>query len=277
MTVPLDVNNLRPRGHIPRVLEEWNDDGTRNIAVKVTPPTDDEVPIGSNGTSQASAEDNNNTSREPTPGTEVTSIDNDSSADATHGGSAPSIRANNEIQHIWTRHDDFGQLPTTPSPTRTDFRIEERENIRRRSKNRSEQQQQQPQRPGNKNPLSLPPSLSLAKPQLTPTQVILHQQLQPHPVSAPITTTTRITLLIILTAISFTSFAIAIHTIHLAHQKATTLKHTKLTLLLTTHIVAICAAFGAVVVRRPPTEALLYFVVIVLLGNMVRREAECFL
>lgn len=36
----------------------------------------------------------------------------------------------------------------------------------------------------------------------------------------------------------------------------------------------VCAALGALIVWRPPIEALLYFAVIVLLGNMVRREAE---
>jgi hypothetical protein len=105
--------------------------------------------------------------------------------------------------------------------------------------------------------------------------IIVNHQAQTHNVLALFNTTTRFTLAV-LTALIFLNFGIAIRTICLAHQKATTLKHTKFTLLLTTHIVAVCAALGAVMVRRTPTEALLYFTVIVLLGNMVRREVECF-
>lgn len=92
--------------------------------------------------------------------------------------------------------------------------------------------------------------------------------------SRSVQTTARKVLLTVLFTLGLLSFGIAIRTMQLAYNRATILANAKLALLLSTHVIAVCAALGAVVVRRSPTEALLYFVVIVLLGNMVRREVE---
>lgn len=103
----------------------------------------------------------------------------------------------------------------------------------------------------------------------------MQQEDRNHP--SQLSTSIRISILVILTVVSFLSIILSIHTILLGIQHATTLKDVKLTLLLTTHVIAVCGALGAVIVGRGTIEALLYFVVIVLLGNMVRREVEWFL
>lgn len=53
----------------------------------------------------------------------------------THGGSGY-VDTDDQVEHVWNRGDQSAQFPLTP--TRVEFRLEERGQIRRRSKNRVE-------------------------------------------------------------------------------------------------------------------------------------------
>lgn len=175
--------------------------------------------------------------------------DTTSTVNATHG-TARTVRDFEETPFIWGQNE-INESQVNDLDNRRNKELEEYA--------------------GNHFPYTINPSA------YTPTNTTLAtQESQPTIIPSPFTTQIRF-ILVFLTSMTFLSLGIAIHTIHLARNKAIALKEAKLTLLLTTHVVAVCAALGAVVVRRTPTEALLYFVVIVLLGNMVRREAECFL
>jgi hypothetical protein len=249
----IDVRTLPLRRHLEEPLERLNLDGSLNRTANRGSHISNNIPSMSASSSQMSVSEDGRSSsarfrfreQSSTPMTANEDVDDTtSSVNATHG--TATAQDPDEKSFIWGLephdHKDLSAERYKPGPNNG-----------------------QDEHAG---------SCSITSSLVSITNNLLVPNSNKH---STITTATRIALLILLTAISFVNFAIAIHTIHLARHQTTTLKEAKFSLLLTTHIVAVCAALGAVVLRRTPTEALLYFVVIILLGNMVRRETECLL